>query len=543
MNKYIFKKLGVVLVYFLSVASYSHAQQDSLLKIKQVEVVKTFEAQLEEAQKVSWQPVMPPSSEFNPKYKYDITIVPMELKYPDPSIKPLAMEPESPFIVRNGFLHAGYGLRKNPFFLGGYSLQRKDKFDAGIVVGYESLDNSARLTHQKYSDFNLGLHGSYLLKENLKIYGTTQIDLRERSFYNTTMIWDSISPLRKLNAYEIHVGISNPEMTPYNLNYDVNLTLRNMSVTEDMARDNGMTVRAFGEKLIGKSTVVRVDGMWDYHTFVGEQDSKLTVASVTPTIKTDIGPVIIVGGVDVLYGSDGSTSIFPKVSLSYGLWGQKLQIFGQVMQSNFVNNFAQVSRQNTWLNTEIDSIVNTVFQEYSGGVKGGFSFLKYQVKAGYKNAQQQMFLLNNRDNLSVFDMVYDDLGLIFLSGNVEFYFTPNISIGGWLTYNIYNPETFEKAWHLPTIESHAFGKVRLLDDKLHLTGDLYAGSAVPYINIMGEQDLSNLLFDLNFGAEYQLSENFRVFARAINVLDNKFERFYGNPSVGFNGMLGIKWVF
>lgn len=528
---------------FLSLVAGIQAQQDSVLKIKQVEVVKTFEAQLEDAHKIHWTPVMPEKKDFNPQYKYDITIVPVELKYPEPSIRPLAMDPDAPFMIRNGFIQAGYGWRKNPYLLGGYSFQRKDKFDAGIVAGYESLDNSDRLNHQKYSEFHIDLQGSYLLRENLKIYASSLADSRYRQFHNTAVVWDSISPQRQLHSYTIQVGLSNPEMTSHKLNYDVNLTLRNMSVTEDKARDNGMTVKAFGEKLIGKSMVLRVDGMWDYHTFRGETDSDLSVATLTPSVKTSIGPVIVTAGLDMLYGSDGSSSVFPKATLSYGLWGQKLQIFAHVDQSHFVNNFAQVSWRNSWLNTALDSIVNTVFQEYSAGVKGGFSFLTYQVKAGYKDIRQQMFLLNNRNNLSVFDMVYDDMGMIFLSGNAEFLLSPSVSVGGWLTYNIYSPASFEKAWHLPALESHAFSKVKFWNDRCWLTADLYTASRVSFLNLIGNVQQSNVLFDLNLGAEYQILDTWRVFVRAINILDNQFERFYGNPSVGFNGMAGMKWVF
>ncbi len=535
---------NIILLHVLLYGSFvASSQKDSTLNIKQVEVVKTFEAQLEEAQKVSWNPVMPAQKEFNPKYNYDISIVPMELTYPDPTIRPLAMDQDEPFIIKNGFVHLGYGLRNNPYVLGGYSLQRKDKFDAGVIVGYESLDNSNRLIHQKYRDLNIGLHGSYLLKENLKLYGTVRTDFRKRHFHNTEVIWDTLSPVRTLNAYDINVGISNPEMTKYKLNYDVNLTLRNMAITEGKGRDNGMKVNAFGEKIMGKSTVLRIEGMWDYHTFSTENKSQLTVASITPTLKTHLGPVIFLGGLDVLYGSDGSSALFPKIMISYGIAGQKLQVFADVQQDHYVNNFAQVSRWNPWLNTQIDSIVNTVFQEYSAGIRGRFSFLNYQAKGGYKNVKNQMFLLNNIDNLSLFDMSYDDMGIVFVSGNAEFFVTPTVSIGGSLTYNVLDPKTFEKAWHLPALESYLFGRVTLLEDKLLVSGDLYTGSAVHFIERAGETATSNALFDLNFGAEYSISDYFKVFGRAINVLNNRFERFYGNPSIGFNAMIGIKWVF
>ena len=55
-----------------------------------------------EAQKVTIKSVLPSQKPYNPSYKYDITIVPLELKYPDPQIKPLAMNPEPPFKINKG---------------------------------------------------------------------------------------------------------------------------------------------------------------------------------------------------------------------------------------------------------------------------------------------------------------------------------------------------------------------------------------------------------------------------------------------------------
>ena len=51
------------------------------------------------------------------------------------------------------------------------------------------------------------------------------------------------------------------------------------------------------------------------------------------------------------------------------------------------------------------------------------------------------------------------------------------------------------------------------------------------------------LLDLNVGAKYYLTEKVGFFIRGINLLDNKFERWYGYPAVGINGMAGLKVVF
>ncbi|MBK7635547.1 MAG: hypothetical protein IPJ13_15680 [Saprospiraceae bacterium] len=72
---------------------------------------------------------------------------------------------------------------------------------------------------------------------------------------------------------------------------------------------------------------------------------------------------------------------------------------------------------------------------------------------------------------------------------------------------------------------------------------MYFGSQLPYLNKNNTTSKSNALLDLNVGAKYYLTEKVGFFIRGINLLHNKFERWYGYPAVGINGMAGLKVVF
>lgn len=524
------------------------AQQDSTkLQINQVEVIKSFEANLEDARKVVVKSVIPVPKEYKPTYQYNISIVPVELKYPDPQVKPLAMNADGPFVVKNGFIHAGYGLLKNPEILAGYHFAKKDRYDAGIQINYESLNNSHKNPYQRYRNTGIDLYGNVLVKENMKVYGKVQTDFKKRYFYHTALgidtLYNETDSERSINSYNITAGIANPEPTRFNINYDLSLALRNMTITNKDARDNGITVHGKVEKHFNKGTVLAIDGRYDYAAYNENKSVSLSTASLLPMIKTKIKNVILHGGVSMIYSSDGNSALFPEVLVSYGLAGQKLQVFAGVHQDIYTNHFTHVSQRNPYLNTAIDSLQNTVYQEFYGGLKGKFSFLTYQVKGGFKNVNNQMYLLNNRTDLRVFDMVYDDLGIVFISGNLDFAFAENIHFGGWLTQNIFNTDVQLKAWHIPNLEANAYATVTLLDDKIKLQGDLFFGNGVDYLNKENIAAKSNVLFDLNIGAEYKPFDKLGIFIKGINLLNNRFERWYGYPSVGINAMAGVKVVF
>ncbi len=535
--------------YILFVATFPLvAQQDSTrLQINQVEVIKYFEANLEDARKIVVKSVIPRQKEFKPIYQYDISIVPVELKYPDPEVKPLAMNPDGPFLVNKGFIRAGYGLLKNPEILAGYHFAKKDRYDVGIQINYESLNNTNKNPYQRYRNTCIDLYGNLLVKENMKVYGKVETDYRNRYFYHTDLgidtLYNEVQSERSLNGYSITAGIANPEPTKYKFNYDLSLALRNMSITKQAARDNGISLNGKIEKHFNKGTVLAINGRYDYTAFNGSREISLSTASLLPLVKTKIKNVIIHGGVSMIYSSDGNSAIFPEVMVSYGLAGQKLQVFAGVHQDVYSNTFTNVSQRNPYLNTKIDSLQNSVFQEFYGGIKGKFSFLTYQVKGGYKNVNNQMYLLNNRTDLRVFDMIYDDLGIVFVSGNLDFTFAENIHLGGWLTQNIFNTDLQPKAWHVQNLEANAYATADFFNQKLKLKAELFFGNGVDFINKDSIITKSNVLFDLNIGAEYSLFNKLSIFARGINLLNNRFERWYGYPSVGINAMAGLKVVF
>lgn len=531
----------------MSSGLYSQKDGDPTLDIKQIEVIKDFQAQLEDASIIEVHPVMPVGAEFKPKYEYEITIAPLELKYPEPQIRALAMETDGPFIVKKGYLYAGYGIKKNPEIMAGYSIAYKDRYDAGIRIGYSALDNSNKVPYQKYSDTEVGLYGNFLVKENLKVYGQFDTHLMGRYLYHTDLGIDTLyndSELKRdLNYFKIKLGIANPEPTKYNINYDLSLGFHNLAITNEKGKDNGFSLSGRAEKQFGTSSVFYVDA--DLNRYKHKVDSSLQLTNfwLSPHFKTKLSSLYVDVGVGILSSNDGQSSLYPEVRLAHEIAGQKVQAFAYVKQNYFANTFSNWYERNPYLNSQLDSLKTTVWQEFAGGIQGKYSFLKYQAKAGYKTIKDQMYMLNAEYDIRYFDMVFDDANAVFIGGNLDFDFSEMISFGGWVTQHFYKLNSLSHTWHTPNFEANAYVASHLINNKLVLRADLFLGSSVPYINKAGEEDDSNLLFDLNIGADYSLSDNFRIYIQGLNLLNNRYERWYGYPSVGINARAGIKWVF
>ena len=117
----------------------------------------------------------------------------------------------------------------------------------------------------------------------------------------------------------------------------------------------------------------------------------------------------------------------------------------------------------------------------------------------------------------------------------------NLTVLAALGYNIYSGGSFSSAYHLPVFESNITVMYRV--KQLLLKSEIYFNSGVPYFDLVSKTDKSlNSLFDLNLSASYWFGvkkQNIGVFAEINNILNNKNQRWYLYPQIGFNARAGF----
>lgn len=77
---------------------------------------------------------------------------------------------------------------------------------------------------------------------------------------------------------------------------------------------------------------------------------------------------------------------------------------------------------------------------------------------------------------------------------------------------------------------------------LAINADFYTGLGYKAMLPTNTIDLPNH-FDLNLGAAYTFHEQCTVFARFNNIINSKYQYFYGYDNIGFNCLFGIKITF
>jgi len=136
------------------------------IEVDEVEVIKAFEVKLGEAKRIAVGPKLQKVTPVKKEYKYDITIVPADIEYPDPVIKPLAMNPDPQPHVDHFYAKLGYGTYKSPYADVSYYNLVPELYSFTIDAHHYGFDNSAEDINQKVQETELNLAGDYLLGEN-----------------------------------------------------------------------------------------------------------------------------------------------------------------------------------------------------------------------------------------------------------------------------------------------------------------------------------------------------------------------------------------
>lgn len=547
----IFNPAGLFGVLLLGCTTNAVAQID----VEQVEVVKVFEVQLEEAIKFDVLPKIEILKPMKKIYKYDVSIVPLEIKYPDPIIKPLAMLADDPFDFNQLYVKAGYGNLRNPFFKMRFGTQGNEKYEINAAVDYFSIDNTKNIEYQESSIFKGDFDVKYRLLENMFVKGGVDFGIDKRFFFFTPYDKNLSTPdllRRNTNNYKVYAGIQNVEETSSRINYDVNFSTELINTTNFDANEQIIGIESKFSYQTAKSLVIEapVNIMTYRYDVIDLSDAKFNyVLDINPTINYQKGLVNVRLGGEILVDKE-KARLWPTAEVSAAVVGNYLHALLGIDQRHQINDLKNILAFAPWANSRFDNLNLNVGREFFGGVRGELSTLRYQAKGGFRMSDGQGFFTNYRvRELETNDKVSVDFGklnTVFLSGGMDMTVNNFISVGGDFTKNFYNTENDNTAWGLLSFELNAYAKLKVLNDKLQLKSDVYIAdrnnTLFPDANGFARKIVLNNLADLNFGVETWPIKKVGLYFDAYNVLNNKNVRWYGYPQVGihFNGGVLIK---
>jgi hypothetical protein len=254
-------------------------------------------------------------------------------------------------------------------------------------------------------------------------------------------------------------------------------------------------------------------------------------------------------------GKQNGLHVYPNLAASYQL-SPSVEGYASLAGDIDKVSLHSLSRENVWINSNIDIFNTNRTIDFQVGLKGKVSS-KVSFGAGASFAALKNFYYYQSDTgplRSKFNVVYDngstqrinffgELGYSNESFKVSArgdYYSYSTSIANQIT----NQTNFEKtALHRPTYRV-AINTSYNVYYKLLLSADFIAQGGIKALDLETKNIVPlGAAADLNFKANYFVSRQFSVFISFNNMLSSNYQLYLNYPVRGFQGMIGASWIF
>lgn len=514
------------------------------LPSEEVEVVKSFDARLANAERLAMKPQLPPFDTSQLDYDFTINQRTIDPTYQPPAIKALGMTspPRSEFY--NGYIRAGYGLPSSPLADLHYTFDNQDNFMLALDASHYSVDNTNNREHQFLMENDASITTKYILSDGLAINGGIEYSLDRYDLYGYDAEVDSFSQFEAERGFQtigVHAGIENPMPNEMGLDYQLDLHFRNhednRSALENTIGATAEVTKWFNEK---NPLSLRMGAL--NSSFADSLEASLTNYFVEPTFSFYKDNWSAKIGAQVASGN-GELYIYPVVNLQIRVLDSRIVAFaGSKGQLNPLN-FHALSIRNPYINTAMDTLFNTSLLDIYGGIKGEINHLTYQAKVSYQIAENLPFFLPDADDARLFNLVVDNGSIIEISASAAYTWNERLTLSASVSQQIFTLDTLDAAFHVPTLNIDSRAEYSLMKGDLKLWAGLNYQNGVPFLTAESEVDRLGSLFDVSAGIDYYFGDRFGVFIHGYNLMNNTRQRWQAYPIVGTNVLGGIMMRF
>ena len=532
-------------------AMWPLASSAQTLPSENVTVLKNFEAQLLDAERIDIEPALPAPDTVRTNQVYRLPYRELNIDYPPPSIRPYGMRREKLSDTYHGIVRAGGGFPNSLYGDGVFRYLFEDKMDIGLQLHHHSA-SFKKLENQRFSRTGAGLDGTYYFKQGFAVKAGLGYDVNNVRFYgynedpsfSDTIIVLPDDVKQRFSTIRLNGGILNGERTVGDFNYKAHLDV--YALTDAYAsKETGFDLKFQGTKWFAEKHSLDVLLRTDFTFFEDTASQNLHNFYLIPAFTFHADGFKAKIGVNIVNHND-VFSFFPDLLLTVNILGSQLAAFAGAEGTLQKNTFQSLTTYNPFL-TSRPELRNTRVMHFFGGVKGNLSIFEYSGQVGYKRTQDLALFQLQEDPLIAshrrFDVLYDTVSIVNINGSLIVNLMKGLRIMGTINQNIYTPTEQEKAWYLPALTFNGSVQYTTLEDKLVVRGEVYFENGVPFLNAEGKADNLNTLFDVSLGAEYFFTKNIGAFVKINNLADNQRQRWLYYPTYGINALAGVSARF
>lgn len=566
------------------------AQNDGEVLKQEVQVVQEYNPTISDAFKINEMPSQDQSEVAAPEFNYEITgraIVGAPEVVPLLAAKLSKPPMEELFPSYVGAYAGNYNL------LGGlvrYNLVQNKKFALSLKGSHESSLGRLKLADDNKVDAPLHTtHGGLYMRHffsdktlsldmdfdnfSYRYYGMQNIEPLFNyqspvagAVTGTTMSGNELIPSEKQHqtSFGMNLGfmnqIVNHQYVAYQLNLGFNTFGNGWGIKENqvmLSTDFDIPLGdEFGISLQASTHHASVNyDANDIPTGFNPEKRQQTLVRFNPAVMRNSDRLNLRMGLRFGAGFDDLEDEFylsPDLQLRVNVVDEVIALEGGIVGKIRPSYYREIMADNPFVAPDVN--VKTAFHGVNlyFGVLGNFSHTtSFAARVNYSAFTNEHFYVNRSYALdsvptekhysNLFDVDYDDGTLLKVSGELKFNFEPNFNLVLHGTYYNWELDSLTHAWHKPQMEVGVRANYALNESI-----NLFASG-----NIIGERNAAlptgvmrlKPVYDLNLGIDYRRNKRWHFFAEIRNIAASSYDRWYGYPSHGVNGRIGLGYSF
>ncbi|WP_205500688.1 hypothetical protein [Rufibacter psychrotolerans] len=551
------KWTGISALFLLGLLPAAHAQtgwgEGTKLESTEIVVEKNRVLELPEAHRNFEKFLIQPPKLGDRKVTYRFNEYRLPEHYINLPVKVLTIQQEDLPKLYGNYVKAGIGNYGSVYAKGYFHNNRSDKHSFGAQVGHLSSAHGP-VEHSGSASSYVQANGE-LYAGHVTVGGRVRYERDQNNFYGRKDVAEvdknAIKQVYNRFGVEGHLNNLTDLKNVFHYNGKVGL---NYTGDDFNARETHVYGNMASSYDLSDASKVLIDLDLAYTSLKGESTYSRGLFKVRPAYALQMDKLGLVLGATIAYTGDTINdarkfNLYPALEANYQVIKDKLTLFAGASGDLQRTTLYSLSKENPWLNQNLQiADVNKGLEVY-GGVSGSISkYLQFTGRVAVQNYRNLYFYNNAVADSSKFDVLYDNgVTKVFqFFGQLTYNQSEKLRLGVKAENNKYTTASLREPFHRPDMLVSAFGTYNL-SDKILLNSELYyiSSSFGEITRADGTKVLqeTDSIVDLNLRGDYRITPKFSAFLMGNNLLGSKYQRFVNYPSQGISFIGGVTYSF
>lgn len=522
---------------------------------KDVTVVKSYIPILQDFQKINLLPEFNDTNKITTHFSYSISPSVLNLPFQPRPVSAAKMAQDPLKNLYNTYIRLGIGNNTSPLAELSVTNGRSKENMYGIYLKHFSANGKVLLDNRlkskaPFADNRAEIFGRHLFKDNV-INGSFQYLNNKATFYgidpklNLTLNPDSF--LQRFQQVKSNFSIASLETDSDKLSYKFDGSYNYITDRFNVADNHFHFLGRAGKSV--NEFYISGDLGYDHYIAGGANDSVFnTIFSISPSLSKSKGDWRFELGMELVFDKNQDSSYFypfPKATLEFniapGTLRASISYTGNVEQ----NGLAKAVGYNPFVLPGI-RLKNTIHSAVVGGTLKCTISKDAEIVTSitYDKIDNQYFFINDSStaNKNYFNVVYDNVELLKLSGETRIHATEKLQIVANAEYNNYTMLKEKKPWHLPSFRGNLSLKYNIRDKILAEVDLFIVGRRFAKDESIGKTLTLKSFADLNFGIEYRYTKLLSFFLQFKNITASQYQYWNQYPVYRFQAIAGLTYA-